>query len=458
MLLAVFAGIPLNAQETLRTLTVSSPYSGNSGAIRAALNIQTRAWAIAWNQPPSSVVARIITEAGAPGGTRVISQNGRSATQGLDLAYDPQSKKFLLAYESPQGLRLQWLQSNLQPAGPVVPATQSGSATNPVIVIGEKHALPILFWIDASQGRASSVIRSGVFDANRITSIRDVRSASSGTTLGKLSASEHPGNGNYHLLFTESSATSRLLRLILKPDGSPIAAPVVLQTSATASIEGGETVFATGGGLVAWGGAPSIRYRTLLPGGGLRGPAKTIPQSTNARSVRAEYEVRNNRILAVWADGNQVVAGVIHPVSGAVVPPPFQVASGMASGAVEVSANKFSGKSIVIWEEAAATGTNRLQGALISSTPEIFPVEGKIVQIKVYNPPVISHGYKYLFKYHVKSSRTYRAYVTPETEFEGRRPELGDTVWMLFEPFRNRFRGYIEEIEVVDSATESRKH
>jgi hypothetical protein len=48
--------------------------------------------------------------------------------------------------------------------------------------------------------------------------------------------------------------------------------------------------------------------------------------------------------------------------------------------------------------------------------------------------------------------KLYRAYVTPESEIIGVLPKAGNQVRMVYEPFRGKYRGYVEEIEVVTGA------
>src|SRR5206468_3306233 len=131
------------------------------------------------------------------------------------------------------------------------------------------------------------------------TGIREIRSAAPGKSFGSLSAAENPLTGQIFILYTEGSA---MYLMAVKPDGSPVQAPLLMQNGASDPHATGNTVFAPSGGMSFWGDVSALHYRMYVPEGAVRSPSRSIPGFADATSIHADaaYDLRNDRFLAVW--------------------------------------------------------------------------------------------------------------------------------------------------------------
>lgn len=457
----------LHAQKTINTFTLSPEFNGNPGSSRIAWNELDSSWAIAWHQngATSSIVARVMTTRGSLGSVKVLAATIQPAASSFDFQFNAHTAKYVLAFESPQGLEVQFFNRQLQREGlPIL--IESGAIQSMARLVCDDSGQRInIFWFSSHGGTARKTFRSRVLDKSgqTIFATRTLRIAAPGKFYQALDVSPVKNTGNLFVILTEvlGNGNASIIGLSVKPEGTLVRnTPIVFEKSISDVGAAGNAAFSPSGtGVALWDKPGSIQFRKLSPAGTFASPARVIFQSTGTSNIQTNvlFDPAHNRFIGVWTHGDQVSALALNSSAMAVAIPHFMIARSLLGNATnpEISLESKKGNALIVWQDhgsnVSGISTIRVRAALFFVTEAEKKLQGTVVFQKIYTPPLTVRGIKYLVKYHVVTAngKVWKVYVTPETEFIGRKPQEGDFVEMLLEPGRNPFRGYLEYIKVL---------
>lgn len=455
VLLAFLAA--LNAQESIRSAVLSTSFSDIAGTPRVANNEPGRFWVVVWRQngAPPAIQCRIMRSDGTLGSVRTLVSSPENSLRSFDLAYLRQTENYLLAYELQDGLYVQSFNKNFIRQGAAIAIQKGVHETQPRFVIASSSKRSFLFWM------AAKIIRRVELSPNGrpFSSIQNLIMAPTATEFESFSVAENPKNGTHYAIVNQSSESggTKILGIGFHLDGTRInQTPFVLQQFATKITSHPDISFSSSGeGLGAWHAGGQIRYRFLSSQGNPSAPTKSFVDTAdmNSNPVTA-FDSKKEVFVEAWTKGGGIFASSIDPLYATQESEFKTIASakGMALNA-DLSFDRATGKSVLAWEEQTGN-TFRVHATLFQIHSEEFAVQGTVVLRKDYKPPIQLNGKKYLYKFHVRSGgKLFRAYVTPESEIVGSLPKAGNQIRMIYEPFRGKYRGYVERIEVVTGAS-----
>jgi hypothetical protein len=447
----------LNAQDSIRTAVLSATFSGIPGTPRVVNNEPGRFWAIVWRQngSPPSIQCRIMRSDGTLGSVKTLVTSPSSSLRSFDLAYLRQTGNYLLAYELPDGLYVQSFNKNFVRQGAAIAIQKGVHETEARFLMTSSSKRMFLFWLAAQQFRRIELGSSG----KPLSTIQNLFSAHNATTFESFSVAENPANGIQYAILnqTEQIGGTKILGIGFHLDATRVnQTPFVLQQSPTKMISNPDVSFSPGGkGLGVWHSGGQVRYRFLSPQGNPSGPVKFFADTADANSHPVStFDSKKEVFVSGWTKAGQVFASAIDPLYATEEAEFKSIAStnGMALNS-DLSFDRATAKSLLAWEEQTGN-TFRIRATLFQIHSEEFTVQGTVVLRKDYKPPLQLKGKKYLYKFHVRSGgKLYRAYVTPESEIVGNLPKQGNQVRMIYEPFRGKYRGYVESIEIVTAAS-----
>jgi hypothetical protein len=448
----------LNAQDAIKSAVLSGSFSDISGTPRVVNNEPGRFWVVVWRQNGNaqSIQCRIMRSDGTLGSVKTLVSSTSNSVRTFDLVYLRQTGNYLLAYELPDGVYVQSFNKNFVRQGPAIAIQKGVHETQTRFVISSSSKRIFLFWLTAQQVRRVELAANG----RPSSTIQNLLTTQPGTTFESFSVAENPANGIQYAILNQSVqiAGTKVLGIGFHLDGTRVnQTPFVLQQSATKINSNPDVSFsAEGKGLAVWHSGGQVRYRFLSLPGNPSAPVKFFADTADVNSNPvAAFDSKKEVFVESWTKGQQVFASAIDPVYAAQESEFKSVASanGMALNA-DLSFDRATGKSLIAWEEQTGN-TFRVHATLFQIHSEEFAVQGTVVLRKDYKPPIQLNGKKYLYKFHVRSGgKLYRAYVTPESEIIGNLPKAGNQIHMIYEPFRGKYRGYVEKIEVITGAFE----
>jgi len=379
-----------------------------------------------------------------------------SSLQSFDLAYSRRTENYLLAYELQDGLYVQSFNKNFLRQGAAIAIQKGIHGAQARFLISSSSKRIFLFWMTAQQVRRIELAPNG----KPLSAVQNLITAQSSTILESFSVTENPANGIQYAILNQSAEAggAKILGIGFHLDGTRVnQVPFVIQQSATKITSNPDVSFSPEGkGLGVWHSGGQVRYRFLSSQGNPSAPVRFFDNTADVNSNPvAIFDSKKEVFVEAWTRGTQVFASAIDPLYAAQESEFKSIASanGLALNS-DLSFDRATGKSLLAWEEQSGN-TFRVHATLFQIHSEEFAVQGTVVLRKDYKPPLQLNGKKYLYKFHVKSGgKLYRAYVTPESEIIGTLPKTGNQVHMIYEPFRGKYRGYVESIEVVTSAFE----
>jgi hypothetical protein len=395
---------------------------------------------------------------GTPSGLKTLLSGTR--VKAFNLLYTRKTGNYLLAYQTGGMLRVQILSRNLSRLGPSILIQRGVKQARPEFIADRGSNRIFLLWL----GGDSKTIRIQEIGANGHpigTSIALVK-AGTATSFRSFNAAANP-KGRHLIVSNEAIGTSTRIAGYLFDSNSKLVRPSAIVFHQIPATSAGEpvSVFSveSANGVAAWSAGNQIRYRFLNPQGTFAGRAQTIQNAADASSERiaAYHDLKKEEFVAVWAKGKELLASIIKPVRSTNIEKPSKIANGEGVAInPSVAYDAAAARALIVWEERASNSL-RIRSAVVLVRAEEFAVQGRVVLRKDYDPPFIVNEYKYLAKLHVRSNgKLYRAYVTPETEVVGTLPREGDTIRMIYEPFRSKYRGYVEEIRILNTEVGAR--
>jgi hypothetical protein len=454
----------LNAQESIRNTVLSTNFFDIPGTPRVVNNEPGRFWVVVWRQNGAtpSINSRIMRSDGTLGSIRTLVNVPSLAIRGFDLAYHRQSANYLLAYELQDGLYVQSFNTNFIRQGPAISIQKGVHETQPRFLISSSSKRIFLFWLAGQNVSGNKMIRRVELEPSgrNSGSIHNLITAPAATAFESFSVAENPKNGIQFAIINQSpqSGGTKILGIGFHLDGTRAnQTPFVLQQFATKIISHPDVSFSpTGEGLGVWHAGGQIRYRFLSMQGNPSAPAKTFFNAGDLNSHPVTtFDSKKEVFVESWTKATGVFASAIDPIHATqeIEFKSIASASGMAINS-DLSFDRATGKSILAWEEQTGNAF-RIHATLFQIHGEEFQVQGTVVLRKQYKPPIQLNGKKYLYKFHVRSGgKLFRAYVTPESEIVGSLPKEGNQVRMIYEPFRGKYRGYVERIQVIANVSE----
>ena len=366
-LVLLFFASGLFAQETLRTLTLSTEYSTVAGTPRVVRNGFKQLWVVVWRQgTPGKLLGKIIQSNGTAGAQKTLI-SGVSAFEGaFDIAYDAVNYTYLIAFENARGLNVQFYNQNFVKVGQPVLIEGGVSNTTPRIAydgIGKKF---VIFYVASQDGTPRRILRNRLLDVQGkpTATARDIATAAAGKVFGFTSVSTNSKNGNMIVMIMHNAAGStvngELLGYSIKQqDGSKLkAAPLRFQPNTAGFNSFADTAFATDGtGFAFWADRTAVKFRKLNATMGFAGAAKSMVGSADANSISTSmiFDSRNNQYLPVWTRGNEVVSAALNTATGAVSEPIFGVADSTLTNSrnAATSYDPSQGNALVVWEDSS---------------------------------------------------------------------------------------------------------
>jgi hypothetical protein len=449
-----------NAQESIRTAVLSANFSNIPGTPRVVNNEPGRFWVVVWrqNSSPASINCRIMQSDGRLGSIRTLVNSVSTAVRSFDLTYLRQSGNYVLAYELQDGLHVQSFNGNFVRQGAVVAIQKGVHETQPRFLISSSSKRLFLFWLAGQDISGHKIIRRVELEPNGSMSgaIQNLITAQTSTAFESFSVAENPKNGIQFAIINQSaqSGGTKILGTGFHLDGTRAnQVPFVLQQFATKINSHPDVSFSPiGQGLGGWHAGGQIRYRFLSSQGNPSAPAKSFSNAGDVNSNPVTtFDSKKEVFVEAWTKATGVFASAIDPIYATQEIEFKSIASapGMALNP-DLSFDRATGKSLLAWEEQTGN-TFRIHATLFQIHSEEFAVQGTVVLRKEYKPPIQLNGKKYLYKFHVRSGgKLYRAYVTPESEIVGSLPKEGNQIHMIYEPFRGKYRGYVESIQVIN--------
>ncbi len=351
------------AQETLKTLTLSSEFAGIAGTPRVTRNGFKHLWLVAWRQNgnPAKIMGRLVQSDGALGAAKVMTSGVTAFEQNFDISYDSVNYTYVLAYETAQGLLTQFFNANFVKTGPA--SLIEGGVTNsmPRLAydpVGKKF---LIFWAGSQDGNPNRILKSRNLDptGKPAGDIRNLATAPVGKTWGPGSVSTNPQNGNLIVMVLEKGgAASSLVGFTAKPDGTLLrAAPSRFQpTTAGLNTVGDSSFLDAGTGFGIWSDKTTIKYRKISSSGTFASGTKAINNAADANSIQASLvnDSRNSQFLGVWTQSNQVKSAALNTASGSVIKQPFSVATSSLTHTrnSNTSYDPQQGNVFVVWEDS----------------------------------------------------------------------------------------------------------
>lgn len=368
LFLLLAAAAALQAQETLKTLTLSSDFSAIPGTPRAVRNGFKHFWVTVWRQQgnPAKLISKIIQSNGTAGAPKVVA-SGVSAFEGaFDIAYEPVNYTYLLAFETVKGLQVQFFNANFVKTGQPVLIESGLTNSTPRLsydAVGKKF---LLFYVTTQDGIPRRVLKSRNLDpqGKPLADARTLATAAAGKQFGFMSASRNPKTGNVLVLIMHNtSGSGELLGYSVKADGSlqkpaalKVQPPTVgLNTMADASFAD------DGSGFAIWADRTSTKYRKINAAMAFAGAAKSIVGGADSNSATTSIilDTRNVQYLGAWTKANQALSLALNPATGAVTKPPFGVADSALTNSrnAATSYDAALGNALVVWEDSSAPVT-----------------------------------------------------------------------------------------------------
>jgi plastocyanin len=356
------------AQETLKTLTLSSEFAGIAGTPRVTRNGFKHLWLVAWRQGgnPAKIMGRLVQSDGALGASKVMASGVSAFEQNFDISYDSVNYTYILAYENAQGLVTQFFNANFAKTGSAALIEGGVSNSMPRLAYEPVGKRFLIFWTGTQDGNPNRILKSRVLDATGKPAgdIRNLVNAPAGKTWHPNTVSTNPQNGNLIVMVLEKSGgTGSLIGFTAKSDGTLLkAAPSRFQPSTAGLNTVGDSSFLdAGSGFGIWSDKTSIKYRKLNSTGGFASGTKAINNAADANSIQASMvnDSRNNQFLGVWTQSNQVRSAALNTASGAVTKQPFQVATSSLTHTrnASTSYDAQQGNVIVVWEDSNSPAT-----------------------------------------------------------------------------------------------------
>ena len=359
------AAAALQAQETLKTLTLSSDFSAVAGTPRVVRNGFKHFWVSVWRQQgnPAKLVSRTIQSDGTMGAPKTLASGVTAFEGAFDIAYDPVNYTYLLAFETVKGLQVQFFNTSLAKVGQ--PSLIEGGLSNSTPrlsydLAGKKF---LLFYVSTQDGASRRVLKSRNLDpqGKPLADARTLATAAAGKQYGFMSASRNSKTGNVLVLVIHgTSGSAELLGYAVKPDGS-------LQKPAALKVQPATVGFNTmadasfaddGSGFVIWADRTAIKYRKINAAMAFSGAAKPIAGAADSNSAFASLilDSLNTQYLGVWTRANQVVSAALNTATGAVLKPPFGVADSTLTNSRNsaTSYDPTQGNGLVVWEDSSA--------------------------------------------------------------------------------------------------------
>jgi hypothetical protein len=448
--------ISLNAQDSIRTAVLSSAFSDIPGTPRVVNNEPGRFWVVVWRQngTPASIQSRIMRSDGTLGTVKTLVSSPSNSVRSFDLVYSRPTQNYLLAYEFQDGVYVQSFNKNFVRQGVAASIQKGVHETQPRFVISSASKRIFLFWMTSQQIRRIELAPNG----RPLSGIQNLISAQTATTFESFSVAEIPANGTQYVVLNQSTQTggTQILGVGFHLDGTRMNEnPYVLEQFASKITSNPDVSFSPEGkGMAVWHSGGQVRYRFLSLQGNPSAPVKFFADTAdmNSNPVTA-FDSKKEVFTEAWTKGAGVFASAIDPLHATQDSEFKSIASanGLALNA-DLSFDRATAKSLLAWEEQNGN-TFRIRATLFQIHSEEFSVQGTVVLRKDYKPPLQLNGKKYLYKFHVRSGgKLYRAYVTPESEIIGNLPKAGNQIRMIYEPFRGKYRGYVERIQVLSSA------
>lgn len=359
------AAAALQAQETLKTLTLSSDFSAVAGTPRVVRNGFKHFWVSVWRQQanPAKLVSRIIQSDGSMGAPKTLASGVTAFEGAFDIAYDPVNYTYLLAFETIKGLQVQFFNTSLAKVGQ--PSLIEGGISNssPRLSYDSTGKKFLIFYVSAQDGISRRVLKSRNLDTQGkpLADARTLAAAAAGKQYGFMSASRNSKTGNVLVLVMHgTSASAELLGYSVKPDGS-LQKPTALkvQPSTVGLNTMADASFADdGSGFVIWTDRTAIKYRKINAAMAFAGAAKPITGAADSNSAFASLilDSLNTQYLGVWTKANQVVSTALNTITGTVVKPPFGVADSSLTNSRNsaTSYDPTQGNGLVVWEDSSA--------------------------------------------------------------------------------------------------------
>jgi hypothetical protein len=443
--------VTASAQETIQTSVLSPQVQGTPTTPRV-INSH-KSWVAIWRQD-NTIVARTVSKDGILGASQTLVTGLSPSARSFDLIFLRSSGNYLLAYEAADGLRVQLFNKKLarQAASNVIQRGVRDSQAR--FLLDEPSKRLFLFWLTADKRFLKRVELSatGQISGNII----NITTAPQQNSIQAFSLAENPLNEIQFAILTQGNPNNgaKILGAPFRADGSFVQPePFLLQQVTGSGDFRASAAFASNGtGVAVWYSGTMIQHRFLTSEGTPSGSLSSIENAADPLSnPTTVYDSKKEVFLQAWTKGRTILASAIdlNQKSDEHEFEPMAEAAGNALNA-QASYDRASGRSIIVWEEQ--TGANyKVQATILTVHLEEFIIEGVVTHQKDYDPPYTVNGIAYSKKFHVKSNgKTYRAYLTKYSEIIGPLPKNGDRVIMGFEPFRKRYRGYIESIQIAN--------
>lgn len=458
--LLLLATTTLHAQKTIDTWALSSQFNGVAGSPRVIWNDSDNCWIVAWRQPdsPNRIVSRVIKLNRKPGPLKTLATGISASSDNFDLAYSRISRTYLLAYETPEGLKVQLLNQQQLREGPPVLMESGVKEAHPRVILDSQGTRFFVLWVASKDGVPAKILKIRKVDLTGRPESGTIilRNASNGMQIQIQDVSFNPKNGNVFVTIVESIGSSgTILGLTIGPDGKLLnKSPLVFSSNAENGASAHAAFSRAGTGVGVWNQAGTLQFRQLSATGAFLSPAAVVTSANPPITLQSDIllDLARNRFVVSWIQNGEVHASALNAAGTAVSLPPFLVARSNSDAALHLKSSLYPqrGAVLAVWEDT--TGSQfRVRAALFFVAGFETFVRGTVQLVKLYYPPLKVEDDYYYIKYHIRNvnGKQLRAYVTQETEFIGAKPRLGNTIEMFFEPGKSPTRGYIESIRIV---------
>ncbi len=241
LLFVLTATTLLHAQKTIEQWTLSSETAGSSGTPRVVWNEDRNDWVVAWQQN-GAIVCRSLSLNKDPGPVKTLATGVSTSSDNFDLAYNCNSRSYLLAYETTGGVKIQKFNDQLIKEGIATHIDSGVRESNPRLVLNTVKSTALIFWFASKDGIPGVIWKSRQLQTTGepVSSAKSLRTAQAGQSFRTMDVSLNSKNGNVFASLTESDGVSFSVQgFTILPNGTLLRnSPVVILSSAGSSDTG----------------------------------------------------------------------------------------------------------------------------------------------------------------------------------------------------------------------------
>jgi len=362
--LILFLTASLAPAQGTNPISLSKTFSKIPGTPRLARNEAENSWLVVWRQgTPGKMLGRIVPADGSPGKQKTLVKGLNTAAYSFDVAYNSVTSRYLLAYESWQGLQVQLFDTKMSKQGSATLIENGLQGSLVRLAYDPDSNQFLIFWLASQDGLSGQLLNVLVLDSAGGPSGNPITLAKAGLSkmFESLSAVRNPKTRNFMIMMLERAPNTigSIIGYTVKPDGSLLQPKAVIFQIPEAGLNTvPQSSFNNGGtGFAFWSDQDTVKARKISGKGRPNSSPKLISNSAADVSTQPAiaFDSQNNQFVGIWAEGKQIKGAKLNPSTGAVIDKPFDLAASTLTHPINLvlSYGAQSGNVLAVWEDAA---------------------------------------------------------------------------------------------------------